>query len=318
MIPAKQKSVRVPMDAATLAELRRRLKDRNAPGYWGVNARAWAKKILREHKNPGGRDSRIRYKSPPLKPCHHCRHKFAGSICPICKTERTDYAALRKNPRDPLHTITASDVGRVTITARGKRWNIVDVMGPIQRIDIGKRIYDMGDGVLQVENDAQRDARLGVRQNPRQDVAFADTTLNVWEERDRLHIALVDTKTEQKTFAEWWDDDAREMFEDGFFERGKRLHQSVFDYAKEHGLLTPMRAKKNPRGTMRLTPNPRAPVEWTGEYPSNVVHHAPFQVQFRRLGRWRVWEDFTTLQFAQTEARKVADELNMKTRVIKL
>ena len=235
------------MDAATLAELRRRLKDRNAPGYWGVNARAWAKKILREHKNPGGRDSRIRYKSPPLKPCHHCRHKFAGSICPICKTERTDYAALRKNPRDPLHTITASDVGRVTITARGKRWNIVDVMGPIQRIDIGKRIYDMGDGVLQVENDAQRDARLGVRQNPRQDVAFDDTTLNVWEERDRLHIALVDKKTEQKTFAEWWDDDAREMFEDGFFERGKRLHQSVFDYAKEHGLLTPVRAKKNPR-----------------------------------------------------------------------
>jgi hypothetical protein len=85
-------------------------------------------------------------------------------------------------------------------------------------------------------------------------VDFDDTTLNVWEERDRLHIALVDKKTEQKTFAEWWDDDAREMFEDGFFERGKRLHQSVFDYAKEHGLLTPIRAKKNPHGKMRLMP----------------------------------------------------------------
>lgn len=31
-----------------IAELHRRLKDRNIPGYWGCNARAWAHKIIRE------------------------------------------------------------------------------------------------------------------------------------------------------------------------------------------------------------------------------------------------------------------------------
>lgn len=31
-----------------VAELKRRLADRNAPGYWGCNARAWAHKIIRE------------------------------------------------------------------------------------------------------------------------------------------------------------------------------------------------------------------------------------------------------------------------------
>lgn len=36
--------------AEKVVELRRRLADRNAPGYWGVNARAWAAKLIRELK----------------------------------------------------------------------------------------------------------------------------------------------------------------------------------------------------------------------------------------------------------------------------
>lgn len=58
--------------------------------------------------------------------------------------------------------------------------------------------------------------------------------VETWEERDRLHIALYKGDT---LVAQWWDDDAREMFEDGFFKSGKRLEQSVIEYAHEVGLL---------------------------------------------------------------------------------
>lgn len=33
---------------AMRVELRRRLADRNTKGYWGVNARAWAHKLVRD------------------------------------------------------------------------------------------------------------------------------------------------------------------------------------------------------------------------------------------------------------------------------
>lgn len=58
--------------------------------------------------------------------------------------------------------------------------------------------------------------------------------VEVWEERDRLHIHLLQG---DRTVAEWWDEDAREMFEDGFFKRGKELEASVIEYAKSVGLL---------------------------------------------------------------------------------
>lgn len=58
--------------------------------------------------------------------------------------------------------------------------------------------------------------------------------VEVWEERDRLHIHLLKG---ERTVAEWWDEDAREMFEDGFFKRGKELEPSVIAYAESVGLL---------------------------------------------------------------------------------
>lgn len=60
-----------------------------------------------------------------------------------------------------------------------------------------------------------------------------DLTVEVWEERDRLHIAVVDEMGEY--IAEWWDDEARQMFEDGFFARGKGLESSVIEYVVEMG-----------------------------------------------------------------------------------
>ena len=46
-----------------------------------------------------------------------------------------------------------------------------------------------------------------------------DVRVEAWQERDRLGIWITDNRNE-KTIAEWWDDDARQMFEDGFFKGG--------------------------------------------------------------------------------------------------
>ncbi len=62
-----------------------------------------------------------------------------------------------------------------------------------------------------------------------------DVRVEVLEERDRLHIGIQDNKTGDY-IASWWDDDARQMFEDGFF-KSRRLKESVLDYAEEVGLL---------------------------------------------------------------------------------
>lgn len=62
-----------------------------------------------------------------------------------------------------------------------------------------------------------------------------DTRLEVWEERDRLHIALERSK-DGKTLIEWWDDDARQAIEDGFLVP-RRLHESAYAYGLEMGVF---------------------------------------------------------------------------------
>jgi hypothetical protein len=67
--------------------------------------------------------------------------------------------------------------------------------------------------------DAVREMR-GIAKDTRSRVdqmASGDIVVDVWEERDRLSIRVEDAKT-GCVVAEWWDDDARQMFEDGFFE----------------------------------------------------------------------------------------------------
>lgn len=63
-----------------------------------------------------------------------------------------------------------------------------------------------------------------------------DVRVEVWEERDRLHIGIQNKETGDY-LASWWDDEAREMFEQGFFEREPRLKESVLSYAEEMGIL---------------------------------------------------------------------------------
>ena len=57
------------------------------------------------------------------------------------------------------YEIAATDVGKPTIEAFGRIWRVADFIGRIQKQDIGKRIYRLG-GIVQVENEAQRAARL--------------------------------------------------------------------------------------------------------------------------------------------------------------
>jgi hypothetical protein len=63
-----------------------------------------------------------------------------------------------------------------------------------------------------------------------------------WDERDRLWIAVQDIRTGQ-VIAEWWDQDAADMFEDGFFDR-RNLDRSVIDYLSERVIPKKMSTRK--------------------------------------------------------------------------
>jgi len=63
-----------------------------------------------------------------------------------------------------------------------------------------------------------------------------DVRVEVWEERDRLHIGIQNNGTGDYLVS-WWDDDAREMFEHGFFKSGPGLKESVLEYAEDMGIL---------------------------------------------------------------------------------
>lgn len=72
----------------------------------------------------------------------------------------------------------------------------------------------------------------------------SDFRVSLWQERDRIHVSL--KKLEPRVagggfqmeleVADWWDDDARQMFEDGFFTAGN-LERSVVDYAIDAGII---------------------------------------------------------------------------------
>jgi hypothetical protein len=83
--------------------------------------------------------------------------------CPTCGAlyGEMDHAPEPCLPpdNDSYCVIERDDIGRAYIEAFGKAWRLADVIGRVQPIDVGKRVYLRG-GVLQVENNEQRDARL--------------------------------------------------------------------------------------------------------------------------------------------------------------
>lgn len=83
--------------------------------------------------------------------------------------------------------------------------------------------------------------------------ARVDVRVEVWSERDRLHIGIQDKVTGQYV-ASWWDEEAREMMEQGFFYsigslgwripvEMRKLEDSVLDYAEEQGLLSKVKGR---------------------------------------------------------------------------
>lgn len=59
----------------------------------------------------------------------------------------------------PYYEIQPEDVGKRSIHAFGSSWSVVGFIGRILPTDVGKRVY-VSNGILSVENDEQRAARL--------------------------------------------------------------------------------------------------------------------------------------------------------------
>ena len=85
-------------------------------------------------------------------------------------------------------------------------------------------------------------SQMKKRETPSRD----DVRVELWEERDRLHIGIQDKETGDY-YQSWWDDDARQMFEDGFFKSGPELEESVLAYAEEMGILAKESSKVKTR-----------------------------------------------------------------------
>lgn len=59
----------------------------------------------------------------------------------------------------PYYELTTADVNRATIKAFGRTWMVSSFIGRVLPQDVGKRVY-LVRGILQVENDQQRDERM--------------------------------------------------------------------------------------------------------------------------------------------------------------
>ena len=59
-----------------------------------------------------------------------------------------------------MRALTREDVGKPWIRIGNQVYMCSDFIGRVFPGDIGKLLYDCGDGVIQVENDDQRAARL--------------------------------------------------------------------------------------------------------------------------------------------------------------
>ncbi len=60
--------------------------------------------------------------------------------------------------------------------------------------------------------------------------------VDFWSERDRLGIWVTD-KLKDKVIFEVWDDEARELFDDGFLKPGDELKESVLKYLNDAGVI---------------------------------------------------------------------------------
>lgn len=91
--------------------------------------------------------------------------------------------------RTYLFTIQPDHVGKCSVLARGKMYSMSSVMGRIIERDVGKQVFETN-GVIQVENDEQRDRRLGRFESGSKRKGEQQPFLLTDFQRSRLHSLL--------------------------------------------------------------------------------------------------------------------------------
>jgi len=145
------------------------------------------------------------------------------------------------NPMSLIH-ITIVDPGNTTFKrgeiisqeAFDKENERVSKLG--EKTAVGMYFNEAGESIEAVYNANGKPPEIPITTPIKPKPTRDDVRVEVWEERDRLLIGIQDKKTGDY-YASWWDDNAREMFTDGFFKSGSGLEESVLQYAEAIGLL---------------------------------------------------------------------------------
>jgi hypothetical protein len=103
----------------------------------------------------------------PFVTIHGCANRQSGEgFDPTAwdSFARDVVAAMNKPGADgataDYYTITERDIGKYQIMMFGRPWPCDQWIGRIMQCDIGKRVF-LRDGIVQVENDQQLQARIG-------------------------------------------------------------------------------------------------------------------------------------------------------------
>jgi len=110
---------------------------------------------------------------------------------------------------------------------------VFDDMGEVPARDNAYDLYAYIAYFAMREDIAEELSRL--REERRANPRFEDTEMKTWLERDRAHVELRNSFTNE-AIVEWWDDDVNQAIEDGFL-KPDDLHRSAYDYAVHTGLI---------------------------------------------------------------------------------
>ncbi len=120
------------------------------------------------------------------------------------------------------------------------------VYGVAGMLLMGAIVAALVKGIAAKQSEPEKKPAFLPHTTPARKPTRAGVSVHSWEERDRLGIWITDTRSD-RVLAEWWDDDARQLFEDGFFKpgttrnqeiSGKAFEDSVLGYAEHIGILT--------------------------------------------------------------------------------
>lgn len=156
-------------------------------------------------------------------------YRFRGTLDDVEAFCRLDMEAVR------------NEVALIEREVSAKAWDAAWGHNQIVSHDLHSRLREAKEKELAGSYSKANPGGTNIKKPTRYDVRV-DTT----QERDRLGIWVTDTRTD-KTIAEWWDDNARQMFEDGFFKPGVPQYSwekpspafvdSVLDYLEDTGVL---------------------------------------------------------------------------------